>query len=164
LSTQKENNQNDNSNDGVKKMKIMLDDQMKIRNQIIEEFRKRNLEVPVHMIGKSLVSHCAKCKSLSICFIDIINRSETSKTNRNHAEHWKELYTRLSEYLDRRQIRNHSQTYIFPDLIYQMIRCRFLNDIRAYQTVKTFKNGKLNDVTEGYKYRVQWQDFCKKRR
>ncbi|CAF2900057.1 unnamed protein product [Rotaria sp. Silwood2] len=121
----------------------MLDDQMKIRNQIIEEFQKRNLEVPIQII-------------------DVIDRLEASKKNRNDAEHRKELYTRLSQYLDRCQILNRGQTCILPDLINQMIRCRFPNDIRAYQRVKTFKNGKLNNVTEENKYHVQWQDFCKK--
>ncbi|CAF4168192.1 unnamed protein product, partial [Rotaria sordida] len=93
---------------------MMLDDQMKIRHQIIEEFRKRNLEI-------------------SIQIIDVIDLLEPSKTNRNDAEQRKELYTRLSQHLDRRQIRNRGQTYIFPDLINQTIRCRFPNDIRAYQ-------------------------------
>jgi hypothetical protein len=53
------------------------------------------------------------------------------------------------------------QTYIFPDLINQMVRCRFPNDIRSYNTVKTFKNGKLSNVTEENKYYVQWQ-FARK--
>ncbi|CAF1448875.1 unnamed protein product [Rotaria sordida] len=95
---------------------MMLDDQMKIRHQIIEEFQKRNLEVSIQII-------------------------EPSTTNRNDAEHRKELYTRLSQYLDRRQIRNRGQTYIFLDLINQMIRGRFLNDIRGYQTAKLSKMG-----------------------
>jgi hypothetical protein len=87
---------------------------------------------------------------------------ETSKTNRSDGEHRKELYTRLSQYLDRRHVRNRGQTYIFPDLINQMIRCRFPNDIRAFEKVKSFKNGKLTDVSEENKYYVQWEDFCKK--
>jgi hypothetical protein len=65
-SDEKENNQKDNNNDGAKKTKIMLDDQMKIRNQIVEEFLKRNLEVPVHMIGEHFVDHCTNYKSLSL--------------------------------------------------------------------------------------------------
>jgi hypothetical protein len=77
------------------------------------------------------------------------------KTNRNDAEHRKELYSRLSVYLDHRQVRNRGQTYIFPDLFNQLIRCRFPKDIRAYQTVKTFKNRKLNNVIEENKYHVQ---------
>ncbi|CAF1535271.1 unnamed protein product, partial [Rotaria sordida] len=92
----------------------------------------------------------------------VIDLLEPSKTNRNDAEQRKELYTRLSQHLDRRQIRNRGQTYIFPDLINQTIRCRFPNDIRAYQIVKTFKDGKFNNVTEENKYHAQWQDFCKK--
>ena len=86
---------------------------------------------------------------------------KTSQANRNDAEHRKELYTRLSAYLDQRQVRNYRQTYILPDLIHQLIRCRFPNDIRAYHTVKTLKNGKLSDVSEENKYYVQWKDFCK---
>jgi hypothetical protein len=103
---EKENNQNDNRNDGVKKTKTMPDDQMKIRNQVIEEFRNRNLEIPVQMIGGSLDGYFTNYKSLSLCFIDMIDRSKTSKTNRNDVEHRKELYTRLSSYLDHRKVRN----------------------------------------------------------
>jgi hypothetical protein len=43
-----------------------------------------------------------------------------------------------------------------------MIRSRFPHDIRAYEKVKTFKNGKLTNVSEEDKFYVQWEDFCKK--
>jgi hypothetical protein len=68
----------------------------------------------------------------------------------------------LSDYLDRRQVRDRGQTYIFPDLIHELIRSRFPNDIRAYQTIKTMKKGKLKDVSKEEKYYVLWEDFCKK--
>ncbi|CAF1303140.1 unnamed protein product [Rotaria sp. Silwood1] len=87
-------------------MKKTLGDSQKIRLEIIEEFHTRNLEAPVHMI-------------------DAIDRSKTSETNRNDAEHRKGLYHRLSEYLDHRQVRNRGQTYILPDLIHQLICSRF---------------------------------------
>lgn len=99
---------------------------------------------------------------LIFSIIDLIDRFPTSKANRSDVERRKELYTRLSSYLDHRQVRNHGQTYIFPELISEMIRRRFPNDIRSYDTVKTVKNGKLNTVAEENKYYVQWQDFCKK--
>ena len=158
---EKENNQMDENNGSVKKPKIMSDDRIRLRQQIVEEFRKRDLKVSVQMIGKNLDRHCTDCKSLSFCFIDLIDGFQTSKTNRSDVEHRKELYSRLSLYLDRRQVRNRGQTYIFPELISEMIRCRFPNDIRSYDTVKTIKNGKLNTVSEENKYYIQWQDFCK---
>ncbi|CAF4375741.1 unnamed protein product, partial [Rotaria magnacalcarata] len=87
LPTSEDKENDKDNNDSQKKTKTIADEQQKVRHEIIEEFRKRNLEVPVHMI-------------------DAIDRSETSKTHRNDAEHRKELYCRLSEYLDRRQVRN----------------------------------------------------------
>ena len=101
--------------------------------------------------------------TLVVCFriVDALDRVETSKSNRNDSEHRKELYTRLSQYLDRRHVRDHGQTYVFPDLINQLIRCRFPSDIHAYSKVKTFKNGKLVDVSEENKHYVKWEDFCK---
>ncbi|CAF5128778.1 unnamed protein product, partial [Rotaria sp. Silwood1] len=115
-SEEKENDQQDNNNgDLKKKMKKTLGDSQKIRLEIIEEFHTRNLEAPVHMI-------------------DAIDRSKTSETNRNDAEHRKGLYHRLSEYLDHRQVRNRGQTYILPDLIHQLICSRFPSGIRDYQT------------------------------
>ena len=108
LIDEKENNENDNSNDGAKKRKIMFDNQIKIRQQIIEEFLNRSLEAPVQMIGKSLDGPCTNHKPCLLCSIDMIHRSETNKTNRNDVEYRKELYTRLSVYLDRRKVRNDS--------------------------------------------------------
>ncbi|CAF1387081.1 unnamed protein product [Adineta steineri] len=99
----KENNHNDNSNDNAKKTKMIFDDQMKIRNEVIEAFLKCNLEVPIQIIAKT--------------FNDAIGRLETNKINRNDVEHRKEFYMRLSQHPDRRYTRNRSQTYIFPDLI-----------------------------------------------
>ena len=55
---EKEKYQQDNDNDGVKKKtKKVLDDSQKIHLEIIEEFHKRNLEVPVHTIGKNAFGH-----------------------------------------------------------------------------------------------------------
>ncbi|CAF1268950.1 unnamed protein product [Rotaria sordida] len=115
-SEEKENDQKLNNDSSNKKLKTTLDSLQEIRLKIIEEFRKRNLEIPLHLINT-------------------IDRSETSETNRNDAEYRKELYARLSEYLDRRQVGNRDQPYIFPDLFHQLIRYRFPNDIRAYQRV-----------------------------
>ncbi|CAF1283513.1 unnamed protein product [Rotaria sordida] len=86
-SEEKENDQKLNNDSSNKKLKTTLDSLQEIRLKIIEEFRKRNLEIPLHLINT-------------------IDRSETSETNRNDAEHRKELYARLSEYLDRRQVGN----------------------------------------------------------
>lgn len=158
---EKENDQMGDSNDGVKKLKITPDIQMKIRQQIFEEFCKRDLKVPVPMIRENLDGHCTDEKSLSFCFIDLIDAFKTSKTNRSDVEHRKELYSRLSSYLDRRQVRNRGETYIFPELITEMIRCRFPNDIRSYDTVKTVKSGTLSIISEEKKHYVQWEDFCK---
>ncbi|CAF4082679.1 unnamed protein product [Rotaria sordida] len=89
-SEEKENDQKLNNDSSNKKLKTTLDSQQEIRLKIIEEFRKRNLEIPLHLINT-------------------IDRSETSETNCNDAEHRKELYARLSEYLDRRQVGNRDQ-------------------------------------------------------
>ncbi len=37
VESEEKENQNDNTNDGIKQMKIIPDDRLKIRNQIIEE-------------------------------------------------------------------------------------------------------------------------------
>ena len=94
--------------------------------------------------------------------LDAIEQYHPDKKNSNDAQHRKELYRFVSNYLDRRQVRGTSQTYIYPDLIHRLIRSRFPNDIRAYRTVKTMKGGKLVDVSEEGKYFVQWEDFCKR--
>lgn len=91
----------------------------------------------------------------------MIDHKPTSGRNRNHCEHRKELYGRLCHYLDARRIRYHGQTYIYPELINCLIRTRFPEDLRDYQTVKKMKHGRLVDVTERNKYYVQWDDFCK---
>ena len=96
-----------------------------------------------------------------MCILDAVDHCETSKSHCNDAMRRKELYRRLSEYLDRRQVRSRGQTYIFPDLINRLTRCRFPNDIRVYQVVRTLENGKLTDVSDGNKYYVQWEDFSK---
>ena len=93
---------------------------------------------------------------------DAIEQYHLAKESSNDAQHRKELYRYVSNYLDRRQVRGASQTYIYPDLIHRLIRSRFPNDIRAYQTVKTMKGGKFVDVSEEGKYFVQWEDFCKR--
>ena len=85
----------------------------------------------------------------------MLEQTKTSQTNRNDAVHLKELYGLLSDYLDRRHVHSRGQTYIYPDLIHQLIRSRFPNDIRAYQEVKTFKTGKLVNVSEENQYYVQ---------
>jgi hypothetical protein len=58
-----EEKENENNNDAaMKKTKKMLDEQQKIRLEIIEEFRKLILEVPVDMLGKSFLDHSINFK------------------------------------------------------------------------------------------------------
>ena len=52
----------------------------------------------------------------------MLEQTKTSQTNRNDAAHRKELNDLLSDYLDHRHVRSRGQTYIYPDLIYQLIR------------------------------------------
>ncbi|CAF2042074.1 unnamed protein product [Rotaria magnacalcarata] len=127
----------------TKKKKTIFDDKQHIRFQIEEEFRKINLEIPFDII-------------------DAIDQGPLTRTHSNDIERRKELYCHLSDYLDRRRVRSRGQTYIFPDLMHQLIRCRFPSDIRAYQTVKSAKGRTLVNVLDENKYYVQWKDFCKK--
>jgi hypothetical protein len=58
----KENNQNNTSNGGIKRSKVMVNEQTKIRNEIIQEFRKRDLNIPIQIIGKTFDSFCTNFK------------------------------------------------------------------------------------------------------
>lgn len=107
------------------------------------------------------VNNVANQRVFPLCWIDMIDRKATSSRNRSDGEHRKELYGRLCQYLDSRRICDHGQTYIYPELIHRLIRSRFPEDVRNYQTVKKVKHGQLVDVSERDKCYVQWEDFCK---
>jgi hypothetical protein len=59
MESEEKENQNGRTDDHAKQMKITTDDRSKIRNQIIEEFQKRSLEIPFQMIGKNFDGHCS---------------------------------------------------------------------------------------------------------
>lgn len=166
MESEEKENRNEKIDNHAKKMKATTDDQSVIRDQIIEEFRKRSLEASFQMISKNFddyFSYRSSCLFFhcGIRNVNVLHRVETSKSNRNDNEHRKELYICLFQYFDLRHVRDLGQIYFYPDLINQLIRCRFSSGIRTDSKVKTFKNGKLIDVSEENKRYVKWKDFCK---
>lgn len=71
----KENVRDDDINDGLESKRRMIDKKEKIRFQIIEEFQKQNLEVPVEMIGRSSANNRIYCKIFSLFSFRRLTRS-----------------------------------------------------------------------------------------
>jgi len=79
VESEEKENRNERTDDRAKKMKVTTADQSKIRDQIVEEFRKRSLEIPFQMIGKNLndyLSHHNSCRLFSHCRCTRSSRNE----------------------------------------------------------------------------------------
>ena len=67
-SEEKENSQQNSSNNKEidEQTKRLVDDQQVIRSNVVEEFRKRNLHVPLEMIGTTLLQQTCLQTALPI--------------------------------------------------------------------------------------------------
>ena len=65
----KENNQQYTSSTGMKRTKVMIDEQMKIRNEIVDEFRKRDLSIPFQIIGNNFDFCYTDYKYFCFCYL-----------------------------------------------------------------------------------------------